>query len=179
MTEPAPAAPGEPAVEPLRQPAVWRLIFCAVLFVLWLVYLGSLVALRPEVPTGPRQLSRPQALVSTLDVIAQVDPKRPEVVVEEVLYPAGKEGLVGQKLLVTNLLDCGVRARGGDFTADIAPDGPRSYLLLLRADEARRAEVVALPPSPGFSRDPVNPRAYAATPDILGQYRQVVKPGRP
>jgi len=177
MTEPAPAAPGEPAVEPLRQPAVWRLIFCAVLFALWLVYLGALVALRPEVPTGPRLLSRPQALVSTLDVIAQVDPKHPEVVVTEVLYPAGKESLVGQKLLVTNLLDCGVRSRGGDFTADI--DAPRSYLLLLRVDEARRAEVVALPPSPGFSRDPVNPRAYAATPDILGQYRQVAKPSRP
>ncbi len=183
MTEPAAAptpttpAPPEPP-RPLGQPAVWRLILCAILFIAWMLYLALLVLTRPQPATGPRLLSRPQALVSKLDVVATIDPSQAEplAVIQEVLYPASQARLVGQTLEVTNLRECGT-FRDREFVPDI--QGPGSYLLLLNDPIGQRVRVTPLPPSPGFSREYVNPRAYLATPDILAQYRQVEKPSVP
>jgi hypothetical protein len=171
MTEPV-AAP--PAIHPLRRLAVRRLLFFAGLFALWMLYLGYLVLMRPEVPSGPRLLSRPQALISSLDVVAEItDPKQNEVVIQEVLYPADRKNLEGTKLTVANLDRCG-RYVGRDFVPDVT--GPGTYLLLLQLREDKQAEVVPLPLSPRPGGDYTGPRAYAATSDVLSQYRQVVKP---
>jgi hypothetical protein len=162
----------------MRRLAVPRLLLCAVLFAAWMAYLGFLVATRPEVPTGPRVLSRPQALTSTLDIVGRIDkPDTDEVVVERVLYSAGPGApREGQTLRVINLPDCGTTLRDNAFQRDITIPG--SYLLLLTRTENQSLQVTALPPSPGFSFDRRRPRAYAATPDILAQYRQVQKPSR-
>jgi hypothetical protein len=160
----------------MRRLAVPRLILCAVLFAVWMAYLGFLVATRPEVPTGPRVLSRPQALTSTLDIVGRIDKVGVnKVVVEEVLFPASAKALEGQTLTVERLGDCGIPV-GDRFQEDITQPG--KYLLLLTRLGPDSAEVTPLPPSPGFSFDKRNPRAYAATPDILAQYHQVRKPLR-
>ncbi len=60
------------------RPAVGRLILTIALFVGWLVYLGFLVLCRPHTPDNlrgafagrPVTVSRPQILVSMLDVVA-------------------------------------------------------------------------------------------------------------
>jgi hypothetical protein len=56
------------------RPAVGRLLIALVLFVGWLGYLGYLVLTRPlTTDSQPLVLSRPQALVSELDVVAHLD----------------------------------------------------------------------------------------------------------
>src|SRR5438128_1430645 len=82
---PTSAAPGpnglapSPAPAPTTgarrlHPAVLRLIAVALVFAAWIGYLVYLVATRPVTADGaPLVLSRPQILVSELDVIAEVD----------------------------------------------------------------------------------------------------------
>jgi hypothetical protein len=153
-----------------------RLAVIAVLFAAWLGYLGYLVSTRPEVPTGPRVLSRPQAMTSTFDVIAEVTPDSDKVTIKRVLYPVSHKAWEGKTLRVPNLNDCGVMrgTAGPGFQRDITLPG--EYLLLLNGLGQDAALVAPIPPSPGFSREIVNPRAYVATPDIRAQYAQVQKP---
>src|SRR5436309_107611 len=97
------------------KPAVRRLVLAAALFLAWMGWLVYLVAsMKSAVPPGapaPIVLSRPQFLVSSLDVIATVaaintDPA--EVTVREVAWPKGEEAkaLVGQKIKVSRLPEC-------------------------------------------------------------------------
>src|SRR5215203_1375661 len=98
----------------VMKPTVARLVLCVSVFVLWLGYLGYLVATRP-VTSGnwPLVLSLPQIQASSIDVIAEL-PQPPgkedaEVTVVEVLYPPdeGEPGVkAGDKLRVTNLTEC-------------------------------------------------------------------------
>jgi hypothetical protein len=149
------------------KPAAGRLILTALLFVGWLGYLGYLVATRPVTGDGrPLVLSRPQALVSDLDVVAHVEGVDRPVVIREVLYQAtGKKLAAGDEIQVQNLVHC----RG--FS------GAGEYLLLLRSmgKEGPPYEVAPTPPSPGYSGDLSPPLVYPA-PAILPQYRQVRKP---
>ncbi len=170
------------------RPAVGRLVLTAGLFVAWLGYLGYLVLCRPHTPDGrPLTLSRPQFLVSMLDIVAQVeDDKGGEVVVDEVLYPGDNPPVkAGDKIQVGNLDKCQPLPDPMEKGKEPPPDytGPGKYILPLQIipkDGARNFEVAPTPPSPGYP--PLHgasigpPRIYPATPEMLAEYRQIAKP---
>src|SRR5262249_46698022 len=71
-------------------PKMTRLVLAAVLFAAWMGYLGYLVYTLPKpVNNMPVVLSRPQFLVSDLDVIGDIDLKEGTVAVRKVLYSRG------------------------------------------------------------------------------------------
>ena len=160
------------------KPAHLRLAACVVLFAAWMGYLFYLVLERPLSAAGtPIVLSRPQFLVSTLDVIARLEgsPSDVSVTVEEVVYPAGNEkagALAGRRIEVTNVGDCRPAGRPG-----AAPDysGPGLYILPLQpsgsGDKAGSYRVTPTPPSPGFVAG--TPRIYPATRDARAQLAEV------
>jgi hypothetical protein len=166
--------------------AVARLLIAAALFLFWIGYLAYLVVHTRDAVV----LSRPQLLVSDLDVIAHVAAVDQLVTVEEVLYPnrewAAK--LVGKKITVKNLADCRppIHLRTKEDDRDFK--GPGSYLLPLHevpeGDKqdglAQISEVAPTPPSPGFPHPgPPQlgpPRIYPATADVRAQYRMIPKP---
>jgi hypothetical protein len=178
------------------KPTVGRLLVTIVLFAGWLGYLGYLVLCRPHEPGGlagafegrPLTLSRPQFLVSAVDVVARVPDKGgDEVVVEEVLYPREKAPVkAGDKIKVTNISRC--RPLRDPMMKDReTPDdwtGPGTYLLPLQSDPRQSKdtfEVTPTPPSPGYppghggAAGP--PRIYPATPEMLVEYKQqIAKP---
>src|SRR5262245_13951524 len=97
-----------------------RLVLAAVLFVLWIGWLAYLA----WTTTRAVRLSRPQLLVSTLDVRARVEAQPagrplPEVTVLEVFYSPQAGPNPGDKLTVTNLDEC------------VGWEGPGEYLLPL------------------------------------------------
>ena len=175
--------------------AVGRLILAAVLFLGWLGYLGYLVICRPHTPSGllgafegrPLTLSRPQILVSTLDVVAEVSGDKGEkVIVKEVLFPQSNPPMKpGAQIHVENIDRCRSLSDPLAKLADPPPDysGPGLYLLPLQVIDAHdpdRYKVVPVPPSPGFATAPgANselPRIYPATPEMLAEYREIAKP---
>jgi hypothetical protein len=161
------------------KPAAGRLLLTAVLFAGWLCYLGYLVWTRPRVPTTggelsglhgqPLVLSRPQFLVSSLDVVARVDEDGKGVKVVEVLYPADKPPVHQGEVISVE-----------DFAGPHTPpewSGPGEYLLpLLRLNpnDKKHYRVTPIPSSPGYAR--AEPRIYPATPEALAQYRKIPKP---
>lgn len=163
----APAAPVVPAPRPAA-PARLRLAFAGAL-VLFAAWLGWLAYLAVTTRT-PVVLSRPQFLVSGLDVIAQldrIDDGLQELTVMRVLWSAAAEGreLEGATVTVTNLGRC-----AGDWA------GPGDYLIPLIPDGAGRYQVPATPLSPGLEARAARPRIYPATPATLKQYETIAKP---
>jgi hypothetical protein len=167
------------------KPALVRLVLVALVFASWLGYLAYLVITLPRTPAGwPLVVSRPQILVSDLDVIGSVPSTEGEVRVEEVLWPDTEEArqLVGKNLKVTNLDQC--RPLPRDLDSGEPPldwTGPGSYLLLLRrSPDGSGYEVTPTPPSPGYPPSGLRragpPRIYPATPEARAQYGQVPKP---
>jgi hypothetical protein len=162
------------------KPALLRLVVTALLFAGWIGYLSYLVlAQRPE---GSVILSRPQLLVSDLDVVATVPDLTGRVQVAQVLYPATEDGRAvqpGQTLTVTNLQQCRRLPRDQEQEGDVPPDwqGPGPYLLpLRRTTDGKDYEVVPTPSSPGYppgNRRVGPPRIYPATPPVLAQYHQL------
>jgi hypothetical protein len=152
-------------LDPIRKsnPQIQRLIVAAGLFVAWIGFLAFLAA----TTTQPIVLSRPQFLVSELDVIAQVEQGKdgpdPEVTVNEVRWPAkGAENLAGKKVMILNLKQCD------------GWQGPGSYILPLRKDKDNF--VVASPPmSPGFEPMKSRPRIYRETPETLRQLNAIIE----
>lgn len=137
-----------------------------VLFAGWLSWLAYL-----SVTTHtPIVLSRPQFLISGLDVIAQIDqigngPQ--EVRVKKVLWSAAADSakFEGATVTVTNLDRC-----------DKHWAGPGEYLLPLTPDSEGRYHVPETPLSPGLDTHAARPRIYPATPPVLNQYETIVKP---
>lgn len=175
------------------KPAMGRLLVTAALFVVWLGYLGYLVLCRPHTPGGlrgafegrPLTLSRPQVLVSAVDVIAQINDETGEdVTVKEVLYPKKAPLQAGDKIKVTNLGQC--RALRDPMEKDretpLDYTGPGEYLLPLQSDprkDDKTFEVAPTPPSPGYPplRGGVGPpRLYPATREMLEEYKRIAKP---
>ena len=175
--------------------AVERLILTAVLFLGWLGYLGYLVMCRPHTPGGllgafegrPLTLSRPQFLISSLDVVADVSgEKGDKVIVKEVLYPQSNPSVKpGDEIQVENIGRC--RPMPDPLAKNDNPlqdyTGADLYLLPLQVIEGagpRRFEVVPTPPSPGFPPSSGvtfgPPRIYPATPEMLAEYREMAKP---
>jgi hypothetical protein len=177
------------------KPAATRLALTIALFLGWLSYLGYLVVCRPHAPNGLRgafegrslTLSRPQFLVSMIDVVAEVnDASGENVIIQEVLFPREKPPLTkGEKIHVENIDHChpvpDPMARDSEPPHDYT--GPGSYILPLHVIEKngeRRFQVVPTPPSPGFQPQQGSnvgpPRIYPATPELLAEYREIAKP---
>jgi hypothetical protein len=144
--------------------AMVRLALAAAAFVAWLGYLAFLAL----TTSRPIVLSRPQFLVSSLDVIAEVEEADgrpgPVVIVREVHFPADRTEFVDQPLTVRNL---------PGLTSAQGWTGPGLYILPLVA-VGKDYEVAPLPPSPGFNAG--QPRIYPLTPHTRGQLAQVPKP---
>ncbi|HWG46102.1 MAG TPA: hypothetical protein VN688_25295 [Gemmataceae bacterium] len=185
------------------KPTVGRLLVTIALFVGWLVYLGFLVLCRPHTPDGLRgafegravTVSRPQILVSMLDVVARVDNVQGEdVLVEEVLYPKDNPPVkVGDKIKVSNIDQCQPLPDPMEITQKPPLDwtGPGSYLLPLQIEEKngeRHFKVVPTPPSPGYppqlqsppadypkAGHPGPPRIYPATSEMRAEYKSIPK----
>jgi hypothetical protein len=104
------------------------------LFLGWLGYLIFLVRTLPQAPNGgPVVLSRPQFLVSSLDVVAQVDGLHDPVTILEVVNPGEENELwKGKKILVSNLERCRPQTVGKDDEALLDYRGPGKYILALR-----------------------------------------------
>ncbi|MGH7227284.1 MAG: hypothetical protein ACRELF_29065 [Gemmataceae bacterium] len=177
------------------KPTAQRLLLTAMLFVGWLAYLTYLTVCQPHTPSGPRgalqrwavTLSRPQFLVSTLDVVAEVqDDKGETVIVKEVLFPkAGAAIKPGDTIRVDAIERCrplpNPEAKDTQTPSDYI--GPGLYLLPLqfhKDNEKPRFEVAFIPPSPGFplahgEDDGPTRRIYPATEAILAEYRTIAK----
>ena len=141
------------------KPALLRLVITTLLFTGWIGYLSYLV-LAQRVSEGSIVLSRPQLLVSDLDVVASVPDLDGRVQVTQVLYPTaedGKNGAApavqpGQTITITNLKQCRRLPRDQEKESDVPLDwqGSGSYLLpLRRTTDGKDYEVVPTPPSPG------------------------------
>lgn len=141
------------------KPAVVRLVLAVLLFAGWISYLAFLAATTRH----PIVLSRPQFLISQLDVVARIEaPPRVEVVV--VSWPETTAVKPGEVLTVTNLED----ADGWQ--------GPGEYILAL----TREGDVWRLtptPPSPGYNGG--SPRVYPATTETRRQLASIPKPRVP
>jgi hypothetical protein len=151
------------------KPAAGRLLLVIVLFGGWLAYLGYLVYTRPHTPGGqPLVLSRPQFLVSTLDVVARVE-DHDKVTVVEVLYPAHQAPV--QKGDVISVEDFGRQPPPSGWL------GSGEYLLPLLplGSNQKHYRVAPIPSSPGYAQ--AEPRIYPGTKQALAQYREMPKPG--
>jgi hypothetical protein len=178
------------------KPQAARLMVTAALFLGWLGYLGYLVVCRPHTPGGlrgafvgrPVTLSRPQFLVSTLDIVAEVSGEKGEkVVVKEVLYPKNDKDApvkVGETIQVDHIDLCHPVPDqvGSNANPPSDYDGPGEYLLPLQPvgnKDAHHFQVVPTPPSPGFpqsgDRNVGPPRIYPATPEIFAEYKAIDK----
>ncbi|HLJ97191.1 MAG TPA: hypothetical protein VKU02_28790 [Gemmataceae bacterium] len=153
------------------KPATLRLLLVGVLFAAWIGWLVYLVySMKSSLPPGatrPVVLSQPQFLVSSLDVIAQVDEidKDPaEVTIREVFWPQGKEtdDLRGKKIQVSRLPEC-----RDDWV------GRGEYILALASSGEKGYQIVPVPRSPGFPSG--RPRIYPATPQTRQQLREIRK----
>ncbi|HBI42969.1 MAG TPA: hypothetical protein DDY78_08940 [Planctomycetales bacterium] len=151
------------------KPAAWRLVITAVLFAGWIGYLGYLVA----ATRNSIVLSRPQFLVSGLDVIA-TRKGDDSFLVDEVLYPADKnEEWRGKTIVVRNLKACQIFYSDRSGGVPVPADEDRKYLLPLDIEEGANARVVPTPPSPGYKTGP--PRIYPFDTAVLNEYRTVPK----
>lgn len=148
-----------------------RLIAIACVLAGWLGWLGYLVA----VSSHPVVLSEPQFLMSTLDVLADVQADadgRPasRVIVQQVHWPRTRASTaVGTELTVVNLPDA-TRVTGWK--------GPGEYILPL-VKEGDNYRVAAIPFSAGYHpTDGIAelPHIYPVSPETLRQLDQMPKP---
>jgi hypothetical protein len=145
----------------MRIPPRARFILACCLFAGWLGYLGYLAATK----SNPIVLSRPQLLVSDIDVLAELKGLDQPVVVKEVLSQRTGEKSVRAEtpLTIENLSDVSLP----DFK-------PGLYLLPLTHRQAGYF-VTETPPSPGYPRDAAHDRLriYPATDEVLRQYHDI------
>ena len=153
-------------MDPIRKsnPQLQRLVLAAALFVAWIGMLAILAA----TTTRPVVLSRPQFLVSDIDVIAQIiqgthGPDH-EVTIKEVHWlEKENDKLTGKKISVLNLDQCDGWQGPGRYILPLKKTGPDAF-------------VVPLPgPSPGFDPLKTKPRIYRETPETLRQLSSIDK----
>jgi hypothetical protein len=138
-----------------------RLVLAIVLFAGWIGWLAYLVIVTRDSVV----LSRPQFLVSTLDVVADIDSREgnpPPITVREVHWPTESRDLAGKTIPVENLADCKGWTGPGSYIVPLITSGKESY------------RVAPLPRSPGF--EPDQPVIYPATPQTLEQLQGIPKP---
>lgn len=169
------------------KPVHLRLLLTVLLFGGWLSYLGYQVFTRPQrANRQPLVLSRPQLLLSTVDVIADVSDPGNKVRVMEVLSPQEDAPVkAGDEIVVDNIKRCFptlLPGPNGEEPPPPPPDytGPGQYLLPLVPDKQAgkdRYKVAPTPPSPGYPRghglQTGPPRIYPATAETRAEYEQV------
>jgi hypothetical protein len=140
---------------------VWLLVTAA-LFVAWMTYLIVLAATHRHSVV----LSRPQFLVSQLDVIAHFDSadelQSNQITVKDVRYPTPaleKEELKKDPLPIVNLSSC-----------SDSWDGPGDYILPLERDRHGIYHIVSVPLPNGQE-----PRIYRVTRETDAQLKQMPK----
>ncbi len=143
------------------------LIVAALLFVGWIGWLGYLAL----TATQPIVLSRPQFLVSQVDVEADLtgnaDHPEESVTRAAVLWVREPKdsALKGQPTVVVSNLPRVTAADGWS--------GPDRYILPLIKEDDGTYRVAPIPRSPGFPGRYDHPRIYRATPQTLEQHRQM------
>jgi hypothetical protein len=151
-------------------PKLLRLVLAAVLFAAWMGYLGYLVYALPRPPQGnnlPVVLSRPQFLVSEVDVIGSINLKDGTVKVAEVLFPPNAEKPAkGEEIKVVNL------DKVNPLLKEQANLG--ACLIPLQATDNGMYRVVNVPVTPGFYVAD-DARVYPVTAETLAQYEQLQK----
>ena len=151
------------------RPAALRLTLAVVLFAAWIGWLLYLVySMKSSVPPGatrPVVLSRPQFLVSSLDVgadVPEIDVDPVDVTVREVFWPKTDQDLVGKKISISHLRECREDWLGaGEYILPLERFGESGY------------QVVPLPRSPGFPSG--RPRIYPSTPQTREQLKEIRK----
>jgi hypothetical protein len=148
------------------------LLYTSALFVIWIGCLGYLAVTHAhwKEDLTERVLSRPQFLISQLDIIAKLDsPNDSEITVGKVVHNrTGKDIDPGQQLNIKNLSEC----EGWKV--------PGEYILpLVKADaEGKTYRVAEVPRSPGSKTLPpgiYELRIYKLTPETSAQLNQVDK----
>jgi hypothetical protein len=173
------------------KPKLIRLVLAAVLFAAWMGYLVYLVhlvprspnnhdwlsmLLRPERPNDlPIVLSRPQILVSQVDVVGTVNVQDRTVQVKEVLYypPNADKPEKDSTIQVENLHEV------KDEAKHPLPEQANLGLCLLPLEthnDGKTYQVVHVPSSPGYSRG--DARIYPATEETLAEYRHILEAKR-
>ena len=147
--------------------ATIRFALALAVFVAWLGWLLQLALSTAK----PIVLCEPQFLVSSLDVIAQVDSVNGnEVTVREVHWPPAEgDKLVGKNIHVTNLDQCKEDWQAADalYILALVPDGKDAY------------RVAPLPRSPTFAGPGSRGRQatiYPVTPQTRMQLDRIQKP---
>jgi hypothetical protein len=141
-----------------------RLLAAGILFFAWIAVLGYMAF-----TTGkPVVISRPQILVSSLIVVAQVNSfDGPVKVVDAPGDPQEADKLTGNEIVVTNLAAAEVRG---------AERVPGLYILPLQRT-GDTYQVAPTPPSPGFHSGPAgSPRIYPANSQTLAQLATIPRP---
>jgi hypothetical protein len=164
----------------MRISPVVRFLLACSLFAGWMGYLIFLAATSSK----PIVLSRPQLLVSEVDVLAEVEAVDKPVVIKEILLAQVNDAALkpGKELRIANLGECKRLPHPGEVPEEVPLDwkGPGLYLLPLRATpDARGYVVVEVPASPGyppreFARG--TPRIYRATDEVMEEYRKFRAP---
>jgi hypothetical protein len=140
-----------------------RLVVALVALFAWVGYIAYQALAYGRFPV----VSHAQLLVSTLDVIADVqadDQGRPKPIVHvvEVHWPAGKKSLAGQDLTVRNLREA------------LGFEGPGRYVVPLIVTDGGRYLVAGLPRSPGFEQSALF--IYPDIPIVRQQLAEAPKP---
>ena len=169
----------------MRFPPVARFIAASLLFAGWIGWLIFLAVTSRK----PVVLSRPQLLVSEIDVLAEVDALDKPVNIKEVLFARIKDEDVkpGATLTIANLRDCKRLPRGQERWDAVPLDwtGPGVYLLPLQTTDGHTYGVTTTPSSPGYpprdldetgrpdaDRGKGTPRIYPLNEELLRQYRE-------
>ena len=145
----------------MKRPSLVLLVLSAGLYLAWIGWLAFLALTTRH----PVVLSRPQLLVSNLDVSAKVDSLDGPVTICTVFSTpqTGDAAREGAQIEVQNLTSC-----------DKDWHGPGRYLLPLNhAPGSGNFRVVAIPRSPGFPGD--LPRIYPDTPQTRAHLEQILR----
>jgi hypothetical protein len=138
-----------------------RLVLALLLFGFWTAWLVYLTI----TTTRPIVLSRPQFLVSQLDIIASLEKSgQREVAVKEVCWPPQDHGLVGKTLSLESMSEAEGFSTPGDYILPLTRDG-------------EEYKITPLPRSPGFGGSS-RPRIYRLTAQTRWQLDQIRKPAQ-
>src|SRR5436853_3852156 len=104
----------------MRISPVARFVLASCLFAVWIGWLSWMAANKSKQTV----LSRPQLLISEIDVLAEVEALDKPVVIEKVLHSTIKDAAVapGASIKVDNLADCKRLVREGEEATDVPLD---------------------------------------------------------
>lgn len=167
---PVPHAPETKQPEAPTAPAAAQRLAFLVMLLLFLAWLGWLGFLGFTTQT-PVVLSRPQFLVSAVDVVAVIDQfaeGSQQVKVKQVLWSGSEppNDLAGKTITITNLDQTHGGREAGEYLLPLIPDGGQNSW-----------QVVPVPRNPGSGKVDVA-IIYPATQQVVAQHARMPKPAR-